>query len=386
MIMRQSYKALLLVVAALLAGAGCERTDPDEKVFSSEFIRFSADVQSTKGFLDQSTITYDNTQFKVYDYLSGYTGSISGHSDGTEFMYFDSDITYDDSREEGKQWVFHDDAAYRWTHTGTHKFFGYLLQDGQDYGHLKTSSFFSTYTPATESTHAITLGKTFTKDSYQYDFLYSDLQAVNTDDGIPATVPLPMNHLFAALGMSVSNFSEAAVEVLSVTLPEFPAKNTVKVDWGDLTGNVAVTSPSGGAYPDPVYDSAAPFMTTGAFPSGGVTLPAKSGNTDEYDVFTGTKISDSNPLTFKMVWPVSISRLRPENPYTGPQTGANVGREYQATDSLICVSYRVNGISSSVRIKFPAEFDDPQHTGMFLRAGTKTHLNLQFLDKQILLK
>ena len=379
--MRQTYTSLLL--ATILLAAGCERTNPEEQFFSSERIRFSTDVPATKGFLNQDGITQDGTKFKVYDYLSNYNGTISGHSNGEEFQYIDSNITYDENAPDWK-WIFDGDAAYRWTHTGTHRFFGYLALDAFNPTQLNTSAFFSSPTLAGDNTLSLTKSLTF--NSPQYDFLYSDITSVDVEDGIPETVPLPMKHLFAALGISVANFSEAAVDVLSVTLPEFPAKNSVKIDWGDLTASVAVKSPSGGAYPDPVYDSSAPFMTAGQFPSGGVTLPAQSGNSVEYDAFTGTLVSSTNPLSFKMVWPASISRLRPETPYTGPQTGANEGREYMATDSLIVVRYRVNGIESDVRIKFPASFDDPDDTGMFLRAGTKTHLQLQFLDKQILLK
>lgn len=375
--MRQTYKGLLLVAIAL--AASCERSDPEEKMFSNEVIRFSADVPATKDFLNSGGLAVDGTKFEVYDYLSGYNGTISNHSNGEEFQYFGSHITYDSNQDAGKRWVFDGNAAYRWTHTGTHHFFGWLTMDPSYASVLNTASYFSN--PAFNSaSKSLSLSKSIQASSPQYDFLYSDIEAVDMADAIPETVPLPMRHLFAALGMSIANYSEAAVKVLSVTLPEFPARNAVKLDYSG--SGVALTSPSGGAYPDPDYDSSNPFFTTSPIPAAGITLGAKSGQTVEYDVFNGTQVTQASPLTYRMVWPVSAARLRPTTAYTG----SDPEREHPATDSLIVVRYSVNNIESNVRIKFPADYDDPQNTGMFLRPGVKTHLQLQFLDKQILLK
>lgn len=381
--MRQSYSALLLLTA--LFAAGCERTSPDEAVFSSETIRFTASVPETRALLESGSLTEDGTKFKVYDYLSDYNGTISGHS-GEEFAYFDDNITYDGSATPWK-WVFDADASYRWTHTGVHKFVGWLMLDPSNPTRLNTNTFFNPYTPAfSGSTHNVSLTKSLQANSDQYDFLYSDIVPVDVDNGIPESVPLPMQHLFSALGLSVSNFSESPVTVYSVTLPEFPAKNSVKLEYGDLSGNVAVTSPSGGAYPDPVYDSNNPFLAATTLPSAGVSLPAKSGNTVSYDVFSGSQVTQASPQSFKLVWPATYACVCPETPYTGPKTGDNATRDYMAADSLIVVDYAQNGVrvQHPIRIKFPNDPDD--RSQFFLSPGTKTHLDLQFLDKQILLK
>ena len=172
-----------LPVAAILLAAlalSCNKKQVEEPVYSSEEIVLNASSESTKGYLSTDALMVSGTQFQMFDYLSGYNGSIqdgggTSHS-GEEFKYFENTLTFKQDATNW-QWLFGDVAnptSYRWTRTGIHHFYGWLLEDktstDPDAGNLKSSTFFSTYTPGTKS---LTVAKDFTAAGPQYDFLYS---------------------------------------------------------------------------------------------------------------------------------------------------------------------------------------------------------------------
>lgn len=368
----------LILLAAL--ALSCEKHKGDQ-VFDSQLIVLDAAPGaggSTKGFLNRGDLTHDGTRFQTYDYLSGYNGTISGHTNGEEFQYFANTLTYNGAATTWK-WVFGDTAApttYRWTKTGTHHFFGWLLADGNDATHLATSSFFDSYSVGTKS---VTLTKDLDIDDYQYDFLYSDVVPVDViNDGIPSKVDLPMKHLFGALGVSVKNQSQVDVVVYSITFKNFPNKKTVTLNYGDLANGVTISSSDASA-PDPYYNNNNYWPNK--LPNAGITLYNVNHATlanKVYDAYTGTEVTEQNPVTYRMCWPVSLAALEP----TVTGLDAQNNPIYSSGSPLISVRCKVGNESART-----LDFRFPKLDGAVdaISAGKRTHLSLQFANKQVLL-
>ena len=336
-------------------------------------------ASGSKGFLNAGGLTVDGTSFQTYDYLSGYNGTISGHSNGEEFQYFSNTLTYDADATSSWKWLFGNVAqpmSYRWTRTGTHHFFGWLLTDGNDASHLNTSSFFDSYSVGTKSA-------TFTKDldidDYQYDFLYSDVVPVDViNDGIPAKVDMPMKHLFGALAITFKNLSQVDVVVYSVTFKNFPNKRTVTLNYGDL-GSGVVLSSSDASDPDPYYNGN--NFWPNKISSSGIMLRNINHATDAnktYDAITGAEVTDENPPTYRLCWPVSLAALEPV--VTG--LGSDGNPTYSSNSPLISVRCKVGTESTRT-----LDFRFPKLDGAVdaVTAGKKTRLSLHFANKQVLL-
>lgn len=349
----------------------CEKAPRADMVHADEEIILDAapGASGTKGFLNTAALAVDGTQFQTYDYLSGYNGTLSGHTNGEEFMYFGNTLTYKGDATPW-QWLFGNVAAptsYRWTRTGTHHFFGWLLADKNE-NNLTTTSFFDTYTHASGS-KTVTLAKTLTVASPQYDFLYSEVDTVNViKDGIPAKVDLPMKHLFGALGITISNSSDLDVIVYGVSFKNFPNRNSVTLDYSNFDVGANEN------YPQPTYTSN--FFTT-SFPNAGITLynkdHAQAGKV--YDVITGADITNSDP-TYYLAWPVLRSALEP----VGTEFDGDGNPVYASDAPIIQVDCKIGTQArKTISFKFPgASAENP----WFIRPGKMTKLSLQFQNKQ----
>ena len=374
-----------LPVAAILLAAlalSCNKKQVEEPVYSSEEIVLNASSESTKGYLSTDALMVSGTQFQMFDYLSGYNGSIqdgggTSHS-GEEFKYFENTLTFK-SDATNWQWLFGNVAtptSYRWTRTGTHHFYGWLLEDktstDPDAGNLKSSTFFNTYTPGTKT---LTVAKTFTAADPQYDFLYSDVVPVDViADGIPSHVDVPMKHLFGALGITVQNTSNADVIVYSVKLLNFPNSHSETLTWNmssgvSLAGGNPTASGAAGSsvfwpnkFPNP--NSTGTTLYSIGSPNGGKT----------YDGFTGALMGEN--LSYRMCWPMTQAALKPT--ITG--TGADGNPNFSADSPLVEVVAKVGSLAKTTfSMRFPnADDDKPAIT-----AGKKTQLNISFANKQI---
>ena len=366
----------ILSLATLVLTA-CERKGQYDPSYADEYIHLDATEDSgyTKALLGRNDLTQNGTSFQTYDYVSNYTGSISGHTNGEQFQYFSNSLTYK-SDATPWTWLFGNVASptsYRWTRTGTHRFFGWMLADGHDASNLNTSSFFSTYsTNFNESTgvHTASLGSSITVDSPQYDFLYSDIVNVAVADGIPDRVNLPMKHLFGAIGLSISNNSDLDVIVYEVSFRNFPNTNSVTLDYGDLSGNVSLN------YPEPTASGSAYLPNKLSSP---ITLYNRHHATladKTYDAITGTELTGDSDPSYYLAWPMLKSTLEP----TGTTYDADGNPVYSASAPLIAIDCKVGAQArKTLTIKFPSISDSPS----FIAAGRKTNLALQFLNKQI---
>lgn len=362
------------LLPGLLLAAGlfwaCEKTPaPDPAYADTEIVLDAKAVANgTKGFLDSGSLTVDGTSFQMYDYLSGYNGTISGHTNGEQFQYFSNTLTYKSDAPSWK-WLFGNVSAptsYRWTRTGTHKFFGWLLADGNNLSSLNTSGRFTYSTTITEpGVHTASVGAALTVDSPQYDFLYSDIVPVNViADGIPAKVEVPMEHLFAALGVSIRNNSNMDVTVYGVRFINFPNSKTATVEYGDLSGNVTVgggnPAVSGVFLPNKLTTSKTLYNKEHATEAGKI-----------YDAITWTEIASGESPDYRLVWPIPGSALAA----TIQDYDTDGNPIYSSSTPLIEVDCKMGTLARrQLRIPFRSQA---------FEAGKKTHIMLQFMDKNV---
>ncbi len=181
--MRRHIPVFLLVAVLLSPLQGCKPVD-----LVSNGIAFSPEVASTKGLLDAADLAQTGTRIQVYDYLTGFNGTV-GNATVTEnqtVKYFSDQITYDGAAV----WPYCNpntgapDATvvYPWTKTGTHSFFGWLVADGTDSG-LDATDLFTGNQPApfgfNESTRVLSIPETtMDEDSPQFDFSYSGVNSI----------------------------------------------------------------------------------------------------------------------------------------------------------------------------------------------------------------
>ena len=376
--MGNTYKFPAAAVLLAALALSCNKTQVEDPVYSSEEIVLNASPEETKGFLSTDALKVSGTQFQMFDYLSGYNGTLqdgggTSHT-GEEFKYFENTLTFKQDATSW-QWLFGDvdsPASYRWTRTGTHHFYGWLLEDktstDPDAGNLESSSFFSTYTPGTKT---LTLAKAFTADGPQYDFLYSDVVPVDViNDGIPSHVDIPMKHLFGALGITVRNTSKVDVTVTSVRLLNFPNSHTETLTWdmgSGVTlagGNPTASGSTGDAIFWPNKFSTSVLLKNIDDADGGKT----------YDAYTGAEMGEN--LSYRLCWPMTQEALKPT--ITGTTSEGNP--EFSSDSPIIEVVAREGtGSPTTYKLRFPnADDDRPAIT-----AGKKTQLNITFADKQI---
>ena len=371
---------LPLVLLTVLVG--CRRHDPEENtVLDNDVIRMEAIGNDTasKAFLNKGDLEVNGMKVKVYDFLSGYNGTILGHQNSEEFCYIDDSVRYnDDQNAETWNWPFVA-ASHNWTRTGVHKFFGWLEEDPAT---TTSQSFFDTYTTNfTGGNCYLDLAKVLTANSPQYDFLYSEVNKVEAVNRSSSIVPLNMKHLFGAFAFTVRNESSSDITIHSITVPDFPVSGDVRLDYsGD-----AVSLPPRTKLYDPVAVSGTPFFAN-AFSN--TVLPRKVENvtSTEYNIFTAEPVNGNN-YDYRLVWPVTLESIAPQTPFDGDKSpgSGNENREYYATDSLIILNYSIGGHQATTRVKFP-KMTSVEGDPMAFSAGKKTKLMLQFLDKQIKLQ
>lgn len=357
----------IILTAAAFALVSCVKDKSLDGTYPDRYITLDAAPAVTKGFLSTEGLKVDGTSFQMFDYLSGYNGTISGHTSGEEFQYFSNSLTYKASAENWK-WVFGDvssPTSYRWTRTGTHHFFGWMLKDATEAG-LQSSTFFTTWTPGEKS---LIVGKTLTADDSQYDFLYSDVVPVDVlGSGVPSSVPIPMKHLFGALGMTIKNNSKVDVVVYSVRLLNFPNNGSATLTY-DMSSGVNLAEPN-------------PARSATVFWPNKISSPITLKNIEDaagnktYDCYTGAEVTD---LSYRMAWPVTYAALEPT--VTGTDSDGN--NVYSSDSPLIEVDCKVGTAERSVlKMRFPKMAD----ATAAIQAGKKTQLNLLFADKQITLR
>ncbi|MCR5326341.1 MAG: fimbrillin family protein [Bacteroidales bacterium] len=365
---------LILILPILLAAASCGK-DRHGSAYADSEINFSG-APVTRAFLEADGLDVFGTQVKVYDWLTGFTGIIDGTSyvSSDYLKYVDDAVVYD----SGAYWPYTTASnEYRWTRTGTHRFFGWLILDkayNSGVG-LSTYDFFGgnpTLDEDPTSPTFLTMTTpvySFQSSSPQYDFVYSKSATVrNAASKDYSYVQLPMKHMFTAVSLCFTNAStNTNVQITDLnTLYEgddiFLHKGYATVDFSSDANNIT-----------PVYhlegDTSHPFFNASAM-SGITVVPDKT-----YDLLTGTDVTTAQGIsgeTYYMTWPLTKDQISPQDILDYDIFGDPI---YHPHDKILALTYRANGgAPETVRVQFP--YRD-------WKAGTRMRCNIEFTDKSI---
>ena len=373
MIQMRKFIEYALLCGCILALSACsEKIDPVEPgLGDGPEISFSIGAQAvgTKGLINPTSSTdpglaVQGTQLHVYDYLTGFTGTVGGvdYDADDVFPYINGTLQYINETPGEKNenyWQFVDSGApafYRWTKTGVHNFFAWLVKDMSGNPALTPTSLFGSELTLTDARVLNVPQVTFTPTSPQFDFLYSNI--IPRDASLERdrrTVDLLMRHLFTAFALTIENhMTEGSYTVKSVTIENIPNQGSATVSFaGDES---AVT------YSTPVVNGQ--FIQNFA-PASGMELAAGKA----YDLIGGGNLVDYNTITpeYRLLWPVLSRTLLDEVTFTVVYTMEDYVDE--ETGQLIEIS---------VPVKIPNAFQSWQ-------PGTKNHYALIFSDKEITL-
>lgn len=368
-------RRLIYILAISLAAVSCGK-EKGSSGLAPDGIRFS-DAVVSKGFLEADGLDVNGTRTRVYDWLTGFTGNVNGtdYTSSDYIKYIDDLVVYDG----GAFWPFTTSGReYRWTRTGTHRFFGWLDYD-KSYNNnagLSTSDFFGsnpTLDDDPESATFLTMTTPtfcFQANSRQYDFVYSkNVHVRNAGSKDYSNVPLPMKHLFTAVSLCFTNASDLT-NVQVTGLSTIYNENGQDRDLFLHKGYATVDFSSDAAEINPVYhlegDMAHPFFNANAM-SGITVAPDQT-----YDLLTGINVSGGSGESYFMTWPLTKDQISPQD-----ITGTDIFGDpiYDPHDRVLALSYRANGgAEETVRVQFP--YRD-------WKAGTRIHLTIEFTDKAI---
>ena len=360
------------ISAALLLLAAVLSCNPVQNETVGGDIRFDNPGVTTKGFLESDGLDVVGTRMKVYDYLSGFEGTVSQGGVSTDVTpdqtvkYIDELIQYDG----GPYWPYVNGQAYRWTKTGIHSFFGWLDFDRScGSSGLSTADFFGSPVSFNESTRVLQT-PTFTWQALpsvpQYDFVFAK-QVVKRDAtaGDESYIALECKHLFTAISLTIENKStESNIELTGInTLYQgqdlFLHSGYATIDFSSDSENIT-----------PVYtlttDAAHPFFSA-ANMAGKILAPD-----DKYDIFSGQKITASGQETYYMTWPLTALQAFPDEIEGYDMFGDPI---YSERNAILELRFKVNGSAEEgARVSFPRKE---------WKAGTRVHLNIEFTDKSI---
>ena len=290
-----------LPAACILALSACsEKVDPVPEADGPE-IRFAVTENTgTKGLLDQGGLNVSGTQLHV---LKGFIGTANGHTStdlNTPITYIDGIIEYDEDTAEDYHWPFVDPAApeyYRWTKTGTHNFFGWLVKDNTGNAALTMSGISYGETNVNNAlVRKLTVPTIeFTPNTAQFDLLYSNTigrDATNTAH-TSNPVPLDMLHFFSAVAISIENNSDNVVHLQSITLEGLNNKKSGSVTFAETEG-----------------DATADYSVTGNVSTNilraSSTLPANFSKNDHLDLLSTNTWTEEN---FILMWPQTSAEI-----------------------------------------------------------------------------
>lgn len=363
--------AYLISGACLLAATCLLSCEKEPEVYSTQEIYLDvAPGATTKGFLNANDLTQNGTKFRVFDYLSGYSGNIDGHENGVEYQFFTDDLTFKSDAATWK-WLFGDvnnPTSYHWTRTGVHHFFGWLLADGHDALTLTTQAYFDTYTPGSKTVY---LAKTIGQSAPQYDFLYSDVETVDiAEDGIPNKVDMPMRHLFGAVGITISNESDIDYKVRAIRLLNFPNSGNATLSF-DMQNGVSVS------HPDPTASGVFwPNITYGT----PLVLPNKNdaNGGKVFDAYDGQEVTSSHDPVYRIAWPMSLAAVAPIVDHI-EDDGSFV---LKSNSPKIEVEYALGNSNTFRTATVP--FPTAENPVAAITAGKRTKISLSFSNKHIL--
>lgn len=202
-----------LLICALVAFVSCEKDRKATDVgLKDETIELSPrEAVSTKALMDNAELHTNGNKMRVFDILSGFSGTVSWMDEGNPY-YINDEIVYNGNAV----WEYTSGRKYPWTVDGSHIFFGWLSYDS----HLAESDtqFCSDAYDAANQILSIPI-KEMNTATDQFDFMYSTVKYVDAEDHVAGSpVPLELKHLFTAFNLTLNNTSDNRIYLKRVTL------------------------------------------------------------------------------------------------------------------------------------------------------------------------
>lgn len=303
--------------AALALVLSCNRTEPENSSLG-ESIRIGAtlaDAPATKAFINKNDLKGGegkvNPEVKIYDDLTGFTGTINGteYTNG-DVNYINDTMVWASGVGETATWNFNSGINWRWTRSGVHHFYGWLTKDPEGL----TPADLVSGVNFTESTKTLSVPAiTFTKDTPQFDFSYSDIVAVDVQNsGFNAanSINLPLKHLFTGLAIEIYNSTTDIAYVKTIEFRNVKTAKSASVSFaGDKSKAVytaAATQPAlAVSWPSEAVVNADYGRTIGA---------GTPDNPTRFDILGG-KVPAEGEYNYYMMWPQSKEEFAAQTVY-----------------------------------------------------------------------
>lgn len=336
---------------------GCTRIESAEK--PSDSILFAPEIVTTKGMLNSEDLSRTGTKIQVYDYLTGFEGSIGNNTNVHKedvVLYFKNKITY--NRDTLAYWPYCDPAtSYPWTRTGSHSFFGWLVAD-QHPEYLDPFTADALVYPGqlsfSERNRVLSIpATTMTTTTEQFDFSYTDVTTIDAATRAPGNaVRLQLKHMFSAFKLTVKNTSGNTILIKSVTISGMKNRRSATIDFRNDT--TAVQTDNLSSVDIPIYNYASSGENDYGYPF-----------EDSNDEVTGVLMSD-----FLMMWPQTYVDL----------TGATLDVVYRVRTTVNGQDSYSDELSAHADLS-NQKFFKQNSTGM--DAGTKYVFTIQFKESTI---
>lgn len=234
----------IYALIALLGMVSCHRQGiiPSKDRLPDITFSVNAEEVQSKGYISSATLNSNGTVVRVYDYLTGFTGTFDNTDyDSGNLMYINGkDLVYNSS--DGL-WDFASGELWQWTRTGTHNFFGFLTEDHSVNPALTSANLWddeNTDIYFNTATRSFSIPQvTFTTETSQFDLCYSDWVSVASASRTGDHVSLPLKHAFMALSVTIANTSDDGINLKSVSIKRMVNKKSATFGYGDTAPTYA---------------------------------------------------------------------------------------------------------------------------------------------------
>lgn len=391
-------KYILSILPLAILFAGCAKTVPaspetpvapeQTEELSNDPIVFnmSSSSLSTKAFVTRDNLSAEGNRFRVFDYYVG--------SEGIAVPYFNKKDVDGKVLEEGEWltagvssgktvWDFYNGTEYKWTISGTHNFFGWLIKDAIDPQKPLEAPVGLTYDTSVATQRKISYPTTtLTAESPLFDFMYSNVisRKMTGDGDNHKPVELKMDHLFSAIEFGAENKIDKPVILKRLAVYGLKNTNSATITFAtpileggskNLTADAVCVYGAGSKDADNkpivIYDCGA---------GEGLTLNPKTVG-DGSDV---ASLIGNSMLMWPHISNDAVEELRPAHEY-GNDPVSNEAF-WDASDPLIVATYVLNGETIVRPVAFPLKSDGSEKY-IALNAGERHHIIISFVDKLI---
>ena len=308
--------------------------------------------------LDANTFAADGNRIQIYDFVTS-GGATTKHVDDLIGPELNSNSPL---HTPGYTWPF-ENGPHQWC-PGEHKFFGWLAQDANMTASNTPEAFFGSGFGFDEATHVLTIPQvTFTKDTPQFDFMYSD---IFTTEPINTPVQLKFSHLFCAVSFGIKNSGGSTVTISEIKIEKLYTTKSAKV-----TFPTAASTGSSNANVEYIDDSQATYISM--TPDISLVSGAHSNiiYNNGWTTTSASTVDDSSSRQYFLMWPQDAEDVFSDDEITYTGTGANMRPVYPESWK-ISLTYRINNSTSTIRLNFP----DNRWS-----AGKKYHFDIAFASE-----